>query len=164
MMKYSLAKVIISIVLVVSWIAMPGFSFVGGCGSAATYWTGHLLYPLSHANVFHLAANILCLWMIPCGLHLGSAYFVAVLCSFLPCFLEESTCGFSGVLFAIVGMSWGRVKKFREMLWKNKLWLVIPMFIPHVNAFLHLWCLLGGYLVGYFWRDNIAPHGTKDWL
>lgn len=157
-MKYSLAKVIVSVVLVVSWIAMPQFSFPGGGV------LGHLLYPLSHANVFHLAANVLCLWMIPCGLHLGSSYFVAVVCSFLPCFLGESTMGFSGVLFAIVGMSWGRVNKFRDMLWKNKYWLVIPMFIPHVNALLHIWCLLGGWIVGRIWQDKILPQGTKDWL
>ena len=164
MMKYSLAKVIVSLVLMVSYFAMPQFAFGDGCGSTATYWAGHVLYPLSHANIWHLLANVLCLWMIPCGLHLGSAYLVAVLCSFLPCFLGEDTMGFSGVLFAIVGMSWGKVKRFRDMLWKNKWWLVIPMFIPHVNALLHIWCLLGGFLVGYFWRDSLLPKGTKDWL
>lgn len=157
-MKYSLAKVIASVVLVVSYFTMPQFAFPGGG------ILGHVLYPLSHANLWHLAANIVCLWMIPCGLHLLSAYLVAVLCSFLPCFLVESTCGFSGVLFAIVGMSWGRVRRFKDMLWKNKWWLVIPIFIPHVNALLHIWCLFGGFLVGYIWRDNLLPKGTKDWI
>ena len=157
-MKYSLAKVIASVVLVVSYFTMPQFAFPGGG------ILGHVLYPLSHANLWHLAANIVCLWMIPCGLHLLSAYLVAVLCSFLPCFLFESTCGFSGVLFAIVGMSWGRVRRFKDMLWKNKWWLVIPIFIPHVNALLHIWCLFGGFLVGYIWRDNLLPKGTKDWI
>lgn len=157
-MKYSLAKVIVSVVLVVSWIAMPQFSF------PEDGIIGHCLYPLSHANVFHLAANVLCLWMIPCGLHLTTAYVVAVVCSFLPCFLGESTCGFSGVLFAIVGMSWGRVKRFKDMLWRNKWWLVIPMFIPHVNALLHIWCLLVGWIVGRIWQDKILPQWTKDWL
>ena len=164
MMKYSLAKVIVSLVLVVWYFAMPQFAFGEGCGDAATYWTGHVLYPLSHANVWHLMANILCLWMIPCGLHLSVSYLIAALCSFLPCFIGEATCGFSGVLFAIVGMSWGRVKRFRDMLWRNKWFLIIPMFIPHVNALLHIYCLMAGYLVGYFWRDNIALHGTRDWL
>lgn len=164
MIKYSLAKAVISMVLVVSYFAMPQFAFGDDCSGTATYWTEHLFYPLSHANIFHLLANILCLWMIPCGLHLGSSYFVAVVCSFLPCFLGEPTCGFSGVLFAIVGMSWGRVKQFREMLWKNKWWLVIPIFIPHVNALLHIWCLLGGFMVGYFWRDSLLPKETRDWL
>jgi len=158
MMKYSLAKAIVSVVLAVSYFAAPQFAFPGG----GVF--GHLFYPLSHANVFHLLANVLCLWMIPCGLHLCSAWVVAVACSFLPCFLGEDTCGFSGVLFAIVGMSWGRVKLFREMLWRNKWWIVIPMFVPHVNALLHVWCLLGGFLVGYIWRDNLLPNGTKDWI
>lgn len=157
-MKYSLAKAIVSVVLVVSYFATPQFAFPGGGV------LGHLLYPLSHANVFHLLANVLCLWMIPCGLHLGSAWAVAVACSFLPCFLGEGTCGFSGVLFAIVGMSWGRVRLFREMLWRNKWWIVIPMFVPHVNALLHIWCLLGGFLVGYLCSENLLPKGTKDWI
>lgn len=157
-MKYSLAKVVVSLVLVVSWIAMPQFSFPDDG------IIGHCLYPLSHANIFHLAANVVCLWMIPCGLHLGSTYFVAVVCSFLPCFLGESTCGFSGVLFAIVGMSWGRVGRFKDMLWRNKWWLVIPMFIPHVNALLHIWCLLGGWIVGRIWQGKTLPHSMKDRL
>lgn len=158
MMKYSLAKVIVSIVLVVSWVAMPQFTFPGDGIS------GHLLYPISHANIFHLLANVLCLWMIPCGLHLSSAYLVAVTCSFLPCYLGEPTMGFSGVLFAIVGMSWGRVRRFREMLWRNKYWLIIPMFIPHINALLHIWCLLAGWVVGRIWQERLLPCKLKDWL
>ena len=157
-MKYSLAKVLISLFLVMCWLCLPQFSFPDGGN------IGHCLYPLSHANIFHLAANVLCLWMIPCGLHLTTAYVVAVVCSFLPCFLGESTYGFSGVLFAIVGMSWGRVRRFREMLWKNKWWLVIPMFIPHVNALLHIWCLFGGWIVGRIWQGQTLPRGLKDWL
>ena len=164
-MRYSLAKVIVSIVLVVSYFAMPQVGFGGGgCSDTVTYWTGHVLYVLSHANVWHLAANLLCLWMIPCRLHLGSSYFVAVVCSFLPCFIDEATVGFSGVLFAIVGMSWGRVRRFMDMLWRNKWFLVIPMFIPHVNALLHVYCLIAGYLVGCYWRGDTVPHWTKDWL
>ena len=163
-MSYSRAKLIVSVVLAVWYFAMPGFSFGGGCGDTATCWTGHVLYPLCHANVWHLLANIVCLWMIPCCLYLGSSYFVAVVCSLLPCFLDEGTCGFSGVLFAVVGMSWGRVRRFREMLWRNKWWLVIPVFIPHVNALLHIYCLVAGYIVGYYRKDNSLPKEVRDWL
>jgi hypothetical protein len=48
-----------------------------------------------------------------------------------------------------VGISWGKTKHFRDMVWKNKWFLVIPMFIPHVNAFIHIYCLLAGYIYGY---------------
>lgn len=123
----------------------------------------HLTYPLSHANIFHLAANCLCLFLLRCPLSLPVTYTIAVLSSFLPSFAfssfhislstfpfplsTEPTMGFSGVIFAMVGMSWGRVHRFREMLSRNKWFLIIPAFIPHINALLHLYCLLLGYLV-----------------
>lgn len=135
-------RLAVSFLLAASYLLFPSFVFPGGG------LIGHLLYPLSHANIFHLLANLLCLWMIYCRLHLLPAFAVAVVCSFLPCFVAEPTMGFSGVLFAILGISWGRVHRFKDMLWRNKWFLVIPMFIPHVNGFIHLYCLVGGYFVG----------------
>ena len=154
MIRLSLVKVIVSAVVAVWYFAMPQFGFHGFGGIG-----GHLLYPLSHANIWHLLANILCLWMIPCEIHLLFATFVAVLCSFLPCFISEATMGFSGVLFAIVGMSWGRVHRFKDMIWRNKWFLVIPIFLPHVNAFLHLYCMIAGFLWGRF-----VPMKKSDWI
>lgn len=142
-------KGLVTAVLLLWYMLLPSFGF-GGSSDTTTYWTGHLFYPLSHANVWHLFANVLCLWMIPCRLHLLSSYAVAVVCSFLPCFLSEPTMGFSGVLFAVVGRSWGVTGRFRQMLWKNKWFLVIPFFLPHVNGFIHVYCMLSGYVVGYF--------------
>lgn len=161
-MKFSWAKVVVSVILVVWHFAMPQYSF-GGWGvhpECGTIWE-HLLYPLSHANIWHLAANVLCLWMIPCDLHLLAATFLSVLCSFLPCFISEATCGFSGVLFAIVGMSWGRVHRFKDMIWRNKWFLIIPVFLPHVNALLHVYCLVAGWLWGC--QFDKATYKT-DWL
>ncbi len=142
---------IISVVLVGSYFCLPkyGFTFHGP-------WLNHLLYPISHANVWHLAANVLCLWMLRCHLHICTTYLIAVLCSFLPCPLlplygESSalTMGFSGVLFAMVGISWGRIHRFRDMIVRNKWILIIPAFLPHVNFLIHLYCLLAGYLFGH---------------
>ena len=157
-MRYFLAKVIVSVVLVVCYIFMPKFGFIdvhelGEC------WYVHLLYPFSHANIWHLLANIVCLWMIPCELHLLISFLLAVLCSILPCFISEMTMGFSGVLFAIVGISWGKVHRFKDMIWKNKWFLVIPIFLPHVNAFIHLYCMIFGYLCGRY-----IPMKKSDWL
>lgn len=164
-MKFSWAKLVMSIVLVVCYLVMPQYSFGGCCQEMTTKCTGHLLYWLSHANVWHLAANILCLWMIPCELHLTFAIIAAVSCSFLPCFIPEATCGFSGVLFAIVGMSWGRVHRFKDMLWRNKWWLIIPLFLSHVNALLHVYCLVSGWLIGRC-LDGITTNERRysDWL
>lgn len=153
-MTFSWSRLIVSLFLVVWYFAMPrvGYVWDGGFGS-------HFLYSLSHANIFHLLANVVCFWMIPCELHLFFAASVAFLCSFLPCFILEPTSGFSGVLFAVVGMSWGRVHRFKDMIWRNKWWLIVPVFIPHVNAFLHVYCLVLGYLVGCF-----VPMRKSDWL
>lgn len=158
-MKFSWAKVVVSVVLVASYFLLPNFGFLWG-GTISE----HFLYPLSHANVWHLAANLLCLWMIPCELHLFRAYAMAVVCSFLPCFVPALTYGFSGVLFAIVGMSWGRVRRFKDMIWRNKWFLVVPIFIPHVNALLHVYCMVAGYVVGRYWHDGIMPKWKKDWV
>lgn len=140
-------RVVLSVLLLVSYLALPVFSFPGGL-------MGHLLYPFSHANVWHLLANLLCLWMITCRLHLLAAFAVAVGCSFLPCFVCEPTMGFSGVLFAVLGMSWGRVRRFKDMIWRNKWFLVVPLFLPHVNGVIHIYCLVVGYFVGWIGLDR----------
>lgn len=149
-----LPKITVTLILIVSYLFLPQYGFNGGEAGL-----DNILYPLSHANIWHLMANIVCLWMIPCELHLGTSFLIAVLCSFLPCFTEEPTLGFSGVLFAIVGMSWGRVRRFRDMVWRNKVFLVIPFLIPHINAFIHVYCMVVGYIVGRYVR---LP--KTDWI
>lgn len=152
-MSYSFAKTLISFVLLSSYVFLPKYGFPDA------HLFGHFLFSVSHANVWHLLANLLCLWMLPCRLHLCMSYLTALFCSFLPCFVSEPTMGFSGILFSVIGISWGRVCRFREMLWKNKWFLVIPMFIPHVNAFIHVYCLVFGYLAGKFVHLR-----NTDWL
>ena len=142
----SVLSVIVTFLLILSYVFLPRYGFVGFSG----FWE-HVLYPFSHANIFHLLANVVCvLALLPRfgWMELLFGYLVSVLSSFLPCFCSEPTMGFSGVLFALVGESWGVVGRFKEMLMKNKWFLLIPMFLPHVNGFIHLYCLLGGYLVG----------------
>ena len=162
-------RLVVVFVLVGSYFLLPkyGFTFISpvcsdSVGTPISHFSSlisHLTYPLSHANIFHLAANCLCLFLLRCPLHLAITYTIAVLSSFLPSFAlssfhiplsslhSEPTMGFSGVIFAMVGMSWGRVHRFREMLSRNKWFLIIPAFIPNINALLHLYCLLLGYLV-----------------
>ena len=86
--------------------------------------------------------------MLRCSLHIIPAYIIATAASFLPCCIMEPTSGISGVLFAIVGISWGKVGKFKEMAKKCLPFIIICIFIPHVNAFIHLYCLLLGYAYG----------------
>ena len=143
MIKFSYLKLFVSLLLVVIYFFFPQVGFPDDG------LLGHLLYSLCHANVFHLLANVVCLWLIACDLRLYYSYPIAVLCSFLPCFVGEVTVGFSGVLFAMVGISWGDVGRFKEMVWRNKWFLLIPLFIPHVNGLLHIYCMFFGWLLGW---------------
>lgn len=167
-MNQKFIKLVISFLLVGSYFFLPKYGFTAFDGSvSADSVIGNFLYPLSHANIWHLSANILCLWMLCCPMHLLATYLIAVLCSFLPSFslydilysyfsctpvafspLSEPTYGFSGILFAMVGISWGKIHRFREMLRRNKWYLIIPAFLPHVNFLIHIYCLLAGYLYG----------------
>lgn len=176
-MKEIIIKSSAALILLASYLFLPKYGFPTatvpvGLPDGSSLWSSvahicateepsasailsHLLYPLSHANVFHLAANILCLFMLRCRTHIIVSFFCAVLCSFLPCPLlpiygqsQTLTIGFSGVLFAMVGISWGKARRFRDMLTKNKYFLIIPAFLPHVNFLIHIYCLLLGYLYG----------------
>jgi hypothetical protein len=36
------------------------------------------------------------------------------------------------------------------MIVRNKWFLIIPAFLPHVNFLIHIYCLIAGYLYGYY--------------
>ena len=40
------------------------------------------------------------------------------------------------------------------MVWRNKWFLFIPIFIPHVNAMIHLYCMVMGYLFGLLYPER----------
>ena len=159
--RYRFVKLIVSIILVGSYFLLPkyGFTFHGPL-------IDHVLYPISHANIWHLAGNILCLWLLRCPLHIFTTFVIAVLCSFLPCpqlplwgmDVTGPTMGFSGVLFAMVGISWGKVHRFKDMILRNKWFLIIPAFIPHINFLIHIYCLLAGYTYGYYETRDKRNH------
>lgn len=137
-------RIIITILLTMAYFLLPKYGFT----SYDSGLTGHLLYPISHANIFHLLGNVLCLWMLRCPLHIGICYAIAVLCGFLPCLTSEPTMGFSGILFAMAGISWGRTGKFGMMCRKCLPYILICLLIPHVNVMIHVYCLMAGYLYG----------------
>jgi membrane associated rhomboid family serine protease len=167
-MKENIIKSLITLLLLISYFFLPkyGFTSFEGLGT-------HLLYPFSHVNIFHLAANILCLWMLRCRTHVLLTYCIAVAASFLPSFclygliagqgyaLTEPTYGYSGVIFAMVGISWGKANRFRDMLWRNKWYLIIPAFVPHVNFLIHIYCLIGGYGAGVAVTQRHTGHSEK---
>lgn len=145
----NLLRLLLSIGLVLSYLYFPKTGYDSGSDILS-----HVFYMFSHANIWHLMANIVCIWMVRCPFHLCGALLAGVVCSFVPSFCSSLTYGFSGVLFAVVGISWGEVGRFRDMLWRNKWYFLIPFVLPHVNGFLHLYCALLGYLLGYcvYWK------------
>ena len=100
-----------------------------------------------HANVFHLAANLYCLWLLR-KVHWLPAFVIAALASLLA---PTPTVGLSGFLFASIGVSCGR-----NLLWKQCLiTLAICMLwglFPSVSLFVHVVSLLTGYAYGHTLR------------
>jgi membrane associated rhomboid family serine protease len=144
-------KIILSEILIVAFLFYPKvaynispLSFGEGTGVGC-----HFLSIFSHANIFHLLGNLLCIWLIKCKFRLLPALAVSFVCSFLPQWSlwgsADAACGFSGVLFAVVGMAWGEVHRFKDMVRKCVIPLVICGLFPNVNIFIHLYCLLLGY-------------------
>lgn len=127
----------------------------------ATFLLSHVLYIFSHANIWHLFGNLFVLWIMSSPLYVLPSIVIAVLCSFLPAFglwTLGLTVGFSGVLFAIAGIKWGRYcynSRYRRHVFNDFCVKVLPfaligVFIPHVNWCIHLYSLLLGFLYGRF--------------
>ncbi len=159
----TLCKVLVTVVTVAWWAWLPEVGFRPG----GTIWE-HLLWPLSHANVWHLAGNLWVLWWLKGRLHLREAYVMAVVCSFLPVVPgvwdiaggeAAATCGFSGVLCAVIGVKWGAwcggchegchgMTAYGTFCRRVLPFVAAGALIPHVNWSIHLYCLLAGLLYG----------------
>ena len=166
MKRETIEKCAVTLVLVACWLFLPSVGYTNGDTENIKV---HLLYVVSHANVWHLAANLLCLWLIRRKLYLYSSLVIAFLASLIPAFSIYGdmgvTLGFSGVLFAIVGIKWGvycRICRQTHIAqWKNALsqfvirivpFALLGIIIPHVNWCLHTYCLLAGFAYGWFRR------------
>lgn len=152
----------VTLLLLVCWVTLPLVGYQQGG------W-GHLTYSLCHANVWHLAGNLFVMWVLPSvgWRRMILAYLIAVLCSygpFMPTVFDivtghpdanNITVGFSGVLFAIIGIRWGAwSRKVIGKGWKLFLKRVMPIvllgaFLPHIDWCLHLYCVLTGLAYGY---------------
>lgn len=147
-------RIIITVILTLTFFLLPAEGYVSGGFSSANF-----LYLFFHANIFHLLGNLLCLWMLRCPLHILVACIIAVAGSFLPTLTSEPTMGFSGVLFAIAGISWGRIGRFVEMCKRCLPFILITLFLPNVNALIHVYCLFLGYLYGLLkWNDPLNQY------
>lgn len=118
-------------------------------------WWAHLTFHFAHGNIFHLAANMLVvfmlllnrkdkLWLWPVSL------IVATLCSFIIS-TPIPTVGLSGTLFAYYGIIFikdgPQLKPFIHTL----IYLAVScIFASRMATGLHFICLFMGALVGFF--------------
>ena len=148
-----LEKVVVSLVLVFFFLFLPKYSFYPSQFSTLnSQLEGHFLFAFSHANIFHLAGNVLCLYLLKIRLRLPIALAVSFVCSWLPQWSlwgAEPILGFSGVLFAAVGIAWGRAGQFKRMLRYCLLPTIVFGLFPHIAMTLHIYTLLLGYAIGY---------------
>jgi membrane associated rhomboid family serine protease len=107
----------------------------------------HLLYSFVHVNLWHLACNLMVLWMIRNKMAVPPAFAIAVIASYLPMYVGSPTAGMSGMLFAMFGVMWGKTNKRKAALRAGLPTIIITMLIPGVNGLLHLYC----YLLGIAW-------------
>ena len=137
----------VSIALILSFFLLPKYAF-----TPVSTLEEHLLFSFSHANIFHLAANILCMWMIKLRLRLPLTLAISFVCSYLPQWSiwgAEPILGFSGVLFAAVGVEWGRARQFRRMLRYVLIPTIVFGLFPHIALTFHIYTLLLGYAAGF---------------
>lgn len=138
----SLDKIILSTLCLAGFFLHVGFS--DGC--PLLY---HLLYSFSHANLFHLAINLIVLWNIRNKIRPISSLTIAILASFLPMYVREPTMGMSGLLFASFGQMWGKTGRLKDVFIKVMPFVVCTMIIPNVNGLLHLYSFCIGYFYSY---------------
>lgn len=146
-------KAVVTIILVVWWLWLPVTGYDAGMADTLA---AHVFYPLSHASIWHLTGNLFVLWVLPGSLWLWQSLVVSFLCSWLPVFGFWDigmTVGFSGVLFAIIGIQWGVHCKiygtpFSRFLKKVMPFVLIGALFPHVNWCIHLYCVFAGFAYG----------------
>ena len=162
MKRNTIEKIAVTLVLVLWYFLMPQTACL-----PANEDLSHYTYLLCHANIWHLAGNLFVLWLMKGNLHLPSSLLIAVFCSFLPAvgsifdgfLLGDGTMGFSGVLFAMAGVKWGKYiwrqtdKQLQHAATKKFMIQVLPfalvgVVIPHISWCIHLYCLLMGFVYG----------------
>lgn len=177
-MRNIVERMAVTVVLVLWWVIMPKVGYGGANDTPCPELLRHALYMVSHANVWHLLGNLFVLWIMRGKMYLVPSLVVAVVMSFVPacgtlwdaigCGSAAAqptegvvTMGFSGVLFAIIGVKWGiwcrsfvvagwpfERDAYLEFCAKVLPFALIGAVIPHVNWCLHLYCLMGGFLYG----------------
>lgn len=144
-----------AVVTYLSLVNLSDWSAVGiyaGCGVC-----GRTLYPFFHANLLHCTLNSWCLLSLVFIYdikiwRLSVAYLIAVtipidtLANLLPT-LTQPTVGLSGIVFVLFGSISFEVQRKRYYQMWMMFYLGVGFLFPNTNAWLHLYCYLGGLVV-----------------
>lgn len=127
-------------------------------------WHSHLLYHFSHANVFHLAGNLICLWIMRVRVRAVCAWACASVASVLPytvwswrdmCLTALPTLGMSGMIFASLGFAWACYGTWRQVMTRVMPVIFVTGMIPNINLLIHLYSFLIAYGAALVWRHSM---------
>lgn len=163
--KEEIKKYTVMTVLVLWYILMPQTGYESGLDGNALE---HVMSIMSHANIWHLAANLFALWLVRNRMYLLPSLAIGFIMSFFPVWgiwPIGMTMGFSGVLFAVFGIKWGIYcqdcaeqsdlrgdEALIDFILKVLPFAVCGILIPHINWCIHTYCLLAGFVYGRYNR------------
>lgn len=121
--------------------------------SRADLFPSCLVYHFFHANIWHLACNLIALFAFrPRWKTLGVAYLASTLAALVPgVAMSEMTCGMSAILYASFARRYASWKKNPLPLLVSNL---VFIFVPCVNWMVHLVSFLIAYSVWLLSRRN----------
>lgn len=135
-------------------VAYFGFNTDWAYTGGSVWWT-HLTFHFAHGNIFHLAANMLVVflllfrrndrwWLWPL------CYLLATGCSFVVGTVKP-TLGLSGILFAYYGVIFLKDgAQWKPLLQMLAFMAVSCLFASRMAVGLHFLCLFAGALIGGF--------------
>lgn len=128
------------------------FAYTAGSG----VWE-HLFYGFCHANVFHLALNLMALFQFkPRVKTCVIGYVASVVASFVPfASLDVPTLGLSGFVMACYAR---RYYAFRLKPWRIILANVVLAFVPFYNWRIHLLSFFIAYIIYGIWNHTRPWH------
>ena len=167
MNRTTVEKIVLTVAMAVWLVFLPMTGYDSNVIDGSDV-PNHLAYMLSHANIWHLLGNLFVFWLFRGNLYLLESMIIAFVFSFFPAWgiwPIGVTVGFSGVIFAILGIKWGvycrdSAEKSEEsgdaamvnFITKTIPFVLIGIVIPHINWCLHLYCLLAGFVYGRYNR------------
>lgn len=99
-----------------------------------------------HANIFHLMANCCSVYLIR-----RASWLPALAIAILSALPFHNIVGFSGVIFAALGILYGRYPS--KLFWWAIAIVLVTGLIPNVSMGYHLVNMFAGFIVGYIYQS-----------